>query len=33
MNKNLHKFLGVTMRAADYDVYSLDGKKASTTKH
>ena len=33
MNKNLHKFLGVTMRAADYDVYSLAGKKASATKH
>lgn len=33
MNKKLHKFLGVTMRAADYNVCSLDGKKASPTKH
>ncbi len=33
MNKNLHKFLGVTMQAADYNAYSLDGKKASPTKH
>ncbi|MBU4225626.1 MAG: hypothetical protein KKC71_07375 [Chloroflexi bacterium] len=33
MNKNLHKFLGVTMRAADYNACSLDGKKASPTKH
>lgn len=33
MNKNLGKVFGVTMRVADYNAYSLDGKKASPTKH
>lgn len=33
MNRNLKKIFKVEMRAADYDVYSLDGKKASNIKH
>jgi len=32
MNRNLKKFFGVNMKPAEYDVYSLDGKKASPTK-
>jgi hypothetical protein len=28
MNRNLKKSFGTEMRPADYDVYSLDGKKA-----
>lgn len=33
MNRNLKKVFGVMMRNAQYDVYSLDGKKASSTRH
>ncbi len=33
MNRNLKKFFGTEMRPADYDVYSLDGKKASSRIH
>jgi len=32
-NRNLKKLFGVALQAADYDVYTLDGKKASDTKH
>ena len=31
-NKNLLKIFGVTLQAADYDMYTLDGKKASDIK-
>ncbi len=33
MNRNLRKFFGVAMRAAEYDVYSLEGKKAPPARH
>ncbi|HEX2696169.1 MAG TPA: hypothetical protein VHM28_00580 [Anaerolineales bacterium] len=33
MNYNLKRVFGVEMRSADYDVYSLDGKKASNIRH
>ena len=32
-NNNLRKFFGVALQAADYDTYTLDGKKSSETKH
>ncbi len=32
-NRNLRKFFGVTMQAADYDMYTLDGRKSPPTKH
>lgn len=32
-NKNLSVIFGVTLHPADYDVYTLDGKKASATRH
>ena len=32
-NKNLSKLFGVTLQATDYDMYTLDGKKASEIKH
>ena len=31
-NKNLLKLFGVTLEAADYDMYTVDGKKASNIK-
>jgi len=31
-NKNLSKLFGVSLQATDYDMYTLDGKKASDTK-
>lgn len=33
MNRNLKKIFKIEMRTADYDVYSLDGRKASNIKH
>ena len=33
VNNNLRKIFGVTMQPAAYDVRTLDGKKASDTKH
>jgi hypothetical protein len=33
INNNLSRTFGVTMQAAEYDVRTLDGKKASDTKH
>jgi hypothetical protein len=33
MNRNLKRTFGVEMHSADYDVYSLDGKKASPQIH
>lgn len=33
VNNNLRRIFGVTMQAAAYDVSTLDGKKASDTKH
>jgi len=32
-NRNLKKFFGVELQAAEYEVRTLDGKKASDTKH
>jgi hypothetical protein len=32
-NKNLGRLFGVKLQAVDYNVYTLDGKKASNTKH
>jgi hypothetical protein len=32
-NNNLRKIFGVAMQAAEYDVSTLDGKKASDTMH
>jgi len=32
-NKNLGKLFGIALQAVDYDVYTLDGKKASGAKH
>jgi hypothetical protein len=32
-NKNLSKLFGVTLQTVDYNMYTLDGKKASDTKH
>ena len=32
-NNHLRRIFGVTMQAADYDVRTLDGKKASETRH
>jgi hypothetical protein len=32
-DKNLGKLFGVSLQAVDYDMYMLDGKKASDTKH
>ena len=32
-NNNLRRVFGVTMLAAAYDAYTLDGKKASDTMH
>ncbi len=31
-NKNLSKLFGVTLQTVDYNMYTLDGKKASDTK-
>ena len=33
VNNNLRRTFGVTMQAAEYDVRTLDGKKASDTMH
>ena len=33
VNNNLRRVFGVTMQPATYDVRTLDGKKASDTKH
>ena len=33
VNNNLLRTFGVTMQAAEYDVRTLDGTKASDTKH
>jgi DNA-binding PadR family transcriptional regulator len=33
MNKHLLRVFGTSMKSADYDMYTLDGKKASKTKH
>jgi hypothetical protein len=33
MNRNLKKVFKIEMRPADYDVYSLDGKKTPDTRH
>ena len=33
INNNLLRIFGVTMEAAEYDVRTLDGKKASNTIH
>ena len=33
MNGQLRRVFGVTMKAADYDMYTLDGKDASSTRH
>lgn len=33
MNRNLKKIFKVEMRSTDYDVYSLDGKKAPPQVH
>jgi len=32
-NKNLTKLFGVSLQIADYDTYTLDGKKSSDVKH
>ncbi|MEW5828171.1 MAG: hypothetical protein AB1846_04705 [Chloroflexota bacterium] len=32
-NRNLKKIFGVTLQLTGYEVYTLDGKKASSTKH
>ncbi len=32
-NKNLGRLFGVSLQAVDYNMYTLDGKKASNTKH
>ena len=32
-HRNLKKFFGVELQAAEYEVRTLDGKKASDTKH
>jgi hypothetical protein len=32
MNRNLNKVFRVEMRPADYNLYSLDGRKAPETK-
>jgi hypothetical protein len=32
-NSNLRRIFGVAMQVAEYDVSTLDGKKASGTKH
>ncbi len=33
MNRQLQRVFGTSMKAADYDMSTLDGKKASKTKH
>ena len=33
MNRNLQKVFGVIMQSADYDMYTLDGKKAPPAIH
>ena len=33
VNNNMRRIFGVAMQAAGYDVRTLDGKKASDTKH
>lgn len=33
INNNLRRFFGVTMQPAEYEVRTLDGKKASDTMH
>jgi hypothetical protein len=33
INRNLQKVFGVSLQAANYDVYSLDGKKAPPAIH
>jgi hypothetical protein len=33
VNNNLRRVFGVIMQVAEYDVSTLDGKKASDTKH
>ncbi len=32
-NMSLGKLFGVKLQAVDYDMYALDGKKTSNTKH
>lgn len=32
-DRNLGRLFGVSLQPADYDVYTLDGKKASRTRH
>jgi hypothetical protein len=33
MNKHLLRVFGTTMKSADYDMFTLDGKKTSKTSH
>ena len=33
MNKQLQRVFGTTMKAADYDMYTLDGKDTASIKH
>ena len=33
MNKHLQRVFGTTMKAADYDMYTLDGKHTTSIKH
>jgi hypothetical protein len=33
INSNLHRFYGVTLQVAGYDISTLDGKKATGTMH
>jgi hypothetical protein len=33
MNKHLLRVFGTAMKSADYDTYTLDGKKTSETRH
>jgi len=33
MNGQLRRVFGVTMKAADYDMHTLNGKDASSTRH
>ena len=33
MNKHLQRVFGTTMKAADYDMYTLDGKNTASIKH
>lgn len=33
MNKHLLRVFGITMKSADYDMFTLDGKNTSSIKH